>query len=73
MFKLEKKEITNRIDKKTAVANILDKAHDELVALAVENDTSVSEVVNQMIYFCLNRNQLTGYGKSQITKDIPND
>lgn len=46
--------------KTTVAGNVVVTAKSELSDIANQNDVSLSEVVTQMIYFCLGRDQLTG-------------
>ena len=63
MFEIIANKNNKSKEKMSVVANILLEAKEEIDAMACEKDTSISKIVSEMIYHCLNRDQISGLKK----------
>ena len=60
MFKIQPKPEETPREKKATYVYFLKEAFDEIKKMAVEQQTSMTTIISQMVYSCLNRDQITG-------------
>ena len=63
MFEISAQKTNKSKKKMTVIANILLEAKEEIEGMAHIKDTSISKIVSETVYYCLDRDQISGLKK----------